>query len=652
MKKAFSLIISLLIATSFVLTSCNNDIDSESELPSFAESSVAIEEPSTPNENESSEVFMIPDENAKKIWQDSFADADAGINGADDVYNLTVYNNGEATTDFDVEPASGDVKYVFGGKENTRIINYADGYMLSFPGAEIETNLKLAELRVQYKNETSILTLSKETSNPYGNTENGWNIYLTEWLNRFIDNVDFLAANSINRTRQAATYEDFLPGYTVMFYDMFIRLSKQIERPYYNIAIVRENGVYDKFWLFVMKSTEKSEDAFDRIVKSFKKIEPQGKAVNLQEQYNLTVPEYWNEETKAYFEKLCNQDTCDWGIFVRSMPSEKSSSTKSEGATLESETERLSTLMDYDFDIMPTYMHIGWSNELHYFPTTLANTYAGGNGFNGKPVLQFTYQFTTLNNSNLDGFSPMFNIIRGNYDKHFRTLAQDIKAYGKPVLFRLCNEMNTDWTSYCGMITLCDPDIFVMAWERLYNIFLEEGVDNCIWIFNPIAKSTPYSSWGEALCYMPDEKYVQALGLTYYEMGNGTSVESFKSMYTYEYDTFDSYYDKFPWIISEFACGSGGERLYDWGIGGYKNTVLRRNAALQAKWVKEMFDCFEKSNESGYEFAKKIKGAVWFSVNDYASIDGSTYIINNLRIDSELTDTIESFKDGLARTHK
>ena len=163
-----------------------------------------------------------------------------------------MYNKGEVTTDLDTEPASGDVKYVFGGKENTRIINYADGYMLSFPGAEIETNLKLAELRVQYKNENSILTLSKETSNPYGNTESGWNTYLTEWLNRFIDNADFLAANSINRTRKAATYEDFLPGYTVMFYDMFIRLSKQIERPYYNIAIVRENGVYDKFWNRVM----------------------------------------------------------------------------------------------------------------------------------------------------------------------------------------------------------------------------------------------------------------------------------------------------------------------------------------------------------------------------------------------------------------
>ena len=81
MKKALSLIISLLIAASFVLTSCNNDIDSESGSPSFEESNTSVEEVSTPVEDESSEVVMTPDENAKKIWQDSFADADAGING-------------------------------------------------------------------------------------------------------------------------------------------------------------------------------------------------------------------------------------------------------------------------------------------------------------------------------------------------------------------------------------------------------------------------------------------------------------------------------------------------------------------------------------------------------------------------------------------
>src|SRR5699024_10897811 len=128
--------------------------------------------------------------------------------------------------------------------------------------------------------------------------------------------------------------------------------------------------------------------------------------------------------------------------------------------------------LDYNLDILPTYSAIGWYGTPSYFPLDMANEFAGGNGVNGKHVLQFTYQFTDSNNWNLGGYHPNFDILRGKYDDQFRRLAQDIKAYGKPVLFRLNNEMNTDWTSYSGICALLDPDIFRMTWERLYNIFL------------------------------------------------------------------------------------------------------------------------------------------------------------------------------------
>ncbi|MEG1743217.1 MAG: hypothetical protein RR246_03525, partial [Clostridia bacterium] len=486
---------------------------------------------------------------------------------------------------------------------------------------------------------------------PYGNTEKSWNIYLTEWLNRYINDLGFLSANNIMRTRKAETHTDFLPGYTVMFYDMFIKLSKQIEYPYYNIAIIRKDGVYDKFFLLVMKSKDKSNDEFDSIVRSFKEIDPQGKSVDTQGQYEMKIPEYWNDETKAYYNKLITQNTVDWGMFVRSMPNRNADNISQERDKLISETNRLQDAFDYKMNIMPTYMHVGWDKTKHFFPSEMAAECAGGNGFNGKPVLQFSYQFTTLNNSNLSGYTPIFDILRVTYYKQFKPLAQHIKTYVKRVLFRLNNEMNSDWVSYCGIVTLLDPDIFIATWERMYNIFIEEGVDNCIWIFNPIAKSTPFSSWGEALNYMPNSKYVQALGLTSYEMANDDSVPSFKKMYTDVYKANDPYFDAFPWIISEFACGSGGEKKMNWDTRTYFDTKQHRNAAMQAQWVKEMFDCFENSSKPGYEFAKKIKGAVWFSCNDYVTIDGKSYITNNLRLDEELTDTLNNFKDGLARTH-
>ena len=98
-------------------------------------------------------------------------------------------------------------------------------------------------------------------------------------------------------------------------------------------------------------------------------------------------------------------------------------------------------------DSFPTYLHLGYMDKMLYFPMELATEFAGGNGFNGKPVLQLSYQFTTTNNTGLEGKTPIYDILRGVYDEHFRELARDIRTYGKPVLFRLNNEMNTDWTS-------------------------------------------------------------------------------------------------------------------------------------------------------------------------------------------------------------
>ncbi|HPE94651.1 MAG TPA: glycosyl hydrolase, partial [Bacillota bacterium] len=395
-----------------------------------------------------------------------------------------------------------------------------------------------------------------------------------------------------------------------------------------------------------MKSTQRDLNRFDTIVKSFCEITPHGTAQSIETSFECSVPDYWSDETKAYYNKLMTQTSTDWGFFCASMPSDNSSSYSTTLTKLNAEQARLEAAFDHSFEIIPTYTHIAYGSTPHRFPNNMASETAGGNGFNGKPVLQFTYQFTTLNNSDLSGYTPMFDILRGKYDDQFRELAQDIKAYGKPVLFRLNNEMNTDWTSYCGIISLLDPDVFIMTWERLYDIFLEEGVDNCIWIWNPIATSCPYSNWGEALNYLPELDYVQALGLTYYEMNNGSSVSSFSSMYTTLYNKNMPWFDNYPWIISEFACGAGGEKLYNWGTSSYNDTVLGRNQALQAQWVKGMFKALnDKENNA---FASHIKGAVWFSVNDYATIQGKSYITNKLSITDDLTQTIAAFKEGFA----
>ena len=117
------------------------------------------------------------------------------------------------------------------------------------------------------------------------------------------------------------------------------------------------------------------------------------------------------------------------------------------------------------------------------------NTQGDGIGFfNGKKVLQLSYQFTNNNNTvrGNDLYTPMFDILRGplsdsyedsmtmqnKVDDVMHSLAEKIKSYKEPLLFRLNNEMNSDWVSYCGQVTLMDPDIFSLTWERMAKILI------------------------------------------------------------------------------------------------------------------------------------------------------------------------------------
>ena len=56
-----------------------------------------------------------------------------------------------------------------------------------------------------------------------------------------------------------------------------------------------------------------------------------------------------------------------------------------------------------------------------------------------------------------------------------------------------------------------------------------------------------------------------------------------------------------------------------------------------------------KNQESGYEFAKNIKAAAWFSCNDYATVDGVNRVINYLKLDSGVPLAVKAFRDGYAK---
>ena len=125
---------------------------------------------------------------------------------------------------------------------------------------------------------------------------------------------------------------------------------------------------------------------------------------------------------------------------------------------------------------------------------------------------------------------------------------------------------------------------------------------------------------------MPDSEYVQMIGLTGYEANNSETNKSFETIYDAIEKEYKPFFMDWPWIISEFACGSGGDN---------------QAADSQAEWVEGMFKCFEQGKYSN------IKVAVWFNGNDYND-DGS--VKNRYAMSVQNKKTMKAFKDGLAAT--
>ncbi len=619
-------------------------------------------------------------------------DAANGFSQGTDVTGARFFQNGKYLEKFSSVGSRQDVKLELYNGKAARMANVSAGMAFTIPtSSEITTDYTIAKYRTQYTFDDSILTFSAEYQNPYTSRPDAWYVYVNEWAIRHLVNDKYMENQHITRLsdlkfdvtpvdpasgtsdgeRAYPTVQHgdltFRDGYEVYRFDLEIEDAGDIERPFYNIGIIHEVNDVKSFGLFVMKSKSNKAEMMDAILQSYTQFGSKGLQRNYFDPGKPVEDPHWNAETTAFFRQFCSQETKSWGVFSYSMPGEANNLHAGSG-NYDTYLSRSKTMQKYieeevwggkKFDVYMTYTHLGSGaadnpqRVPHYYPVDMSKELAGGNGDGTKPVLEFTYQFTTNNNLVDQEVSPMFDIMRGKFDDYFKRLALDIKQYGKPIMFRLNNEMNTDWTSYSGIMNLLDPDIFTMTWKRLYNIFIENGVENVIWVWNPIGVSAPYSGWGEDLCYFPGVEYVQLLGGTCYEFNNytgdaSTQMISFQEHYSKLYEKNKDYFSEYSMIIGEFACGSGGNAT----------GTLGRNRAAQAKWVRDMFT--ELNAEKPADYVKQIKGLIWFNCNDYS---GSS-ITNRLKFTdaeigdrpgetyTDLAETWQAFRDGFAAAKK
>lgn len=522
-------------------------------------------------------------------------------------YAVERLENGAPDADgkFDV---SADNKAIYRDDNTARLVNYLDGWQMDFP-AGTQFDFDLSPLYVRAEGEGFDAVISRETAT-YAGLKSVISFELSTFLpflfedSTVADHVNYYEYRFLRDANWQKNNRVTVDSWTAEGGTEYI------------FATIEEPGeaAYDGY-LYATVYTGSREyirvmcrfDAADEAIRqqlcantnAMRTFDPTGTGV-YHTDFTPVLPDSWSEETTALYEDIVNSEDLRWGVFTKDIYT----------TGIEQTVPELEEKLDYRFDLILSYAHF-----THEFPTEFMEE----NRQNGR-LVELTYQVTTNNNTDMFAYTPFLDIYRGELDEEIRAFARAAADWGHPFLFRLNNEMNSDWTSYSGVVNMADPQLFIDVWQRIYRIFEEEGVDNCIWIYNPNDRNAPPSKWNDSLAFYPGNEFAQMLGVTGYNNGTyytqwAEEWREFDLIYDEVWELYAPHFSDFPWIITEFASSS---------IGGDK-----------AAWIDNMF-----AHIGDYP---NIKMAVWFSYADFdGDIPARPYWLD------ETEQTTEAFRRGLA----
>lgn len=538
----------------------------------------------------------------------STEDTKAETMGLESSYQVHIYVDGQESTKLDLKR---DSKRIYRDSQTTRLVNYLDGYQVDLPaGAQADFSLSplyttlsgegfsatISREKATYESTRDVITFELSTFLPFLFEDHTVESYVQHYEYRFLLNEDWQKANGV-------TVDTFTTSGGVQVIQARIQGMEEDREESYLYATYYTGS---REYVRVMIRYDADRPGLEKQLMGFldrtRVFDPVGTG-HYDTHYDPKAEDMnWSQETRALYESLLDPDTpLMWGIFLQDFYE----------TGFDGELTKMEDALDYTFPVVLYYRHL----PTHEFPTeVMEENYEAGR------LVELTLQLTDNNNEDMFAWSPMLAIYRGELDEEIRAWARGAKEFGHPFLFRLNNEMNSDWTSYGGVVNLCDPQIFTAVWQRIYNIFQEEGVDNCIWIYNPNDRNAPPSKWNHSLAYYPGNGYAQLLGVTGYNNGTyytqwAEEWREFKDIYDTIWQEYYPHFGSFPWMITEFASSSyGGDKV---------------------KWMENMFR--EIHNYPN------IKIAVWFS---YADFDGDTPA-RTYWLD-ETPETLETFRKGLA----
>lgn len=170
------------------------------------------------------------------------------------------------------------------------------------------------------------------------------------------------------------------------------------------------------------------------------------------------------------------------------------------------------------------YLGVAEANEIaSYSPIS---EFADATGINPNIVLYYSawedpFQTRLANAARAHGAVPfvqinpgqvsMAAIAAGGYDVYLRSYADQVRAYGYPVIVGFAPEMNGPWYPWGWHHT--KPAVWIAAWRHLVTVFRGQGVSNVIWLWTISAtnlQSGPIRNW------WPGGRYVTWVGIDGY----------------------------------------------------------------------------------------------------------------------------------------
>jgi beta-mannanase len=172
-------------------------------------------------------------------------------------------------------------------------------------------------------------------------------------------------------------------------------------------------------------------------------------------------------------------------------------------------------------------------------------------------------------------------ILDGRYDAYLQIWAEDIKAFGHPVMIRWAHEMNGNWYPWSGIHSggartdgfgdpakADGPERYVAAYRYIHDTFAMAGVTNVSWLWCPEKQSVPNEPWNQPEEYYPGDDVVDWVCLDGYNWGAATYDWGVSGWMTF-IQLFKPIYDRVkvyqkPVMIGEFASAEVGGDKGQW----------------------------------------------------------------------------------------